>query len=228
MRPFAIFSVLMFTAALSAQEQPTTLPANYAVQFENAWVKVTAVRYGPLETVAPHAHTPNPSAYVYLNDGPPVRFRHIGGHNTVATRPMTKTGAFRIYRGLEEIHEVENTGNTPSEFLRVELKTQGQSPDTFRGKFERPPTPSSEPVVHVDHPQVRILRVWTRPGETLTIAAASEPVLLIALGEGGGLNPGQVRWIAPSSDATVQNMATHALDFLRFDLRTQPIATDPN
>ena len=226
MRPVGILGALVFAARLSAQERPTTLPANYGVQFENAWVKVTSVRYGPLEKVAPHAHTPNPSAYVYLNDGPPVRFRHIGGHNTVATRPATKTGAFRIYRGLEEIHEVENTGATPSEFLRVELKTQGKSPDPFRGKFERPATPSSDPVVHVDHPQVRISRVWAQPGVKLTITAASEPVLLIALAAGGGLTPGQARWIPASSDASVQNTTQDAIDFLRFDLRTQPMATD--
>ena len=44
------------------------------------------VRYEPMQKLAGHAHTPNPSAYVYLNDGPPVRFTHIGGKGTVATR----------------------------------------------------------------------------------------------------------------------------------------------
>jgi hypothetical protein len=224
MRPLTVLGVLAFGVALSAQG-PSGLPANYTVQFENAWVKVTSVRYGPLEKVGPHAHTPNPSAYVYLNDGPPVTFRHIGGHNAVATRAATKAGTFRIYRGLEEIHEVENTGNAPSEFLRVELKTQGQSPDTFRGKFERTLAPSAEPVVHVDHPQVRISRVWARPGEKVAIAASSEPVLMIALGNGAGFDAGQVRWIAASSEAAIQNTTATALDFLRFDFKTQPTAT---
>jgi hypothetical protein len=225
MRWLSVLSVLALGAVMSAQEQASSLPANYKVQFENAWVKVTSVLYGPLEKVSPHAHTPNPSAYVYLNDGPPVTFRHIGGHDAVATRPATKAGALRIYRGLEEIHEAENKGNTPSEFLRVELKTQGQSPDTFRGKFERPASPSPAPLVHVDHPHVRISRVWARPGETLTVAASSEPALVIALGAGAGFNPGQVRWIPASSDTTIQNTLGDALDFLRFDFKTPPTGT---
>jgi hypothetical protein len=225
MRSLAVLSVLALGVVMSAQEQGSPLPANYKVQFENAWVKVTSVRYEPLEKVAPHAHTPNPSAYVYLNDGPPVSFRHIGGHNAVATRPATKAGAFRIYRGLEEIHEVESKGNAPSEFLRVELKTQGQSPDTFRGKFERPQSPSAEPVVHVDHPQVKISRFWARAGEKVAIAAALEPALVIALSQGADLHRGQVRWLAASGAATIQNAGSEVLDFLRFDFRTSPTAT---
>jgi hypothetical protein len=222
MRPLAVLSVLALGAVMSAQEQPSPLPANYDVQFENAWVKVTSVRYGPLEKVAPHAHTPNPSAYVYLNDGPPVKFRHIGGKGVVATRPATKAGAFRVYRGLEEIHEVENTSETPSEFLRVELKTQGQSPDTFRGKFERPQAPSAEPIVHVDHPQVRISRVWARPDEQVTIAASSEPALLIALSPGAGFAAGQARWLPASKEVSLRNTSAEAIDFLRFAFRTLP------
>ena len=107
------------------------LPSNYQLQFENAWVRVTAVRYAPFEKVAAHSHTPYPSAYVYLNDGPPVIFKHVGGKGMAATRAATKAGAFRVYKGLEEIHEVENTGNAPSEFLRVELKTAPMEPGSF-------------------------------------------------------------------------------------------------
>jgi hypothetical protein len=225
MRSLSLVAVLTAGAVLAAQDNPSSLPSNYSVQFENAWVKVTAVRYGPLEKLAGHAHTPNPSAYVYLNDGPPVRFRHIGGHNAVATRPATKAGAFRVYRGLVEVHEVENTGESASEFLRVELKTQAIEPDAFRGKFERPAVAATDPVVHVDHPQVRISRVWVRPGEQVSIAAPAAPALVIALGHGGGFTAGQSRWVAPSTDISVVNTAANAIDFLRFDFRTPPSGT---
>ena len=104
-------SLVMSGAGIGAQ---AALPPNYKVQFENAWVRVTGVRYAPLEKVAPHSHTPYPSAYVYLNDGPPVIFKHAGEKGTAATRAATKTGTFRVYKGLEEIHEVENTGNAAS------------------------------------------------------------------------------------------------------------------
>lgn len=152
MRAMCVVAALMIAVGVSAQEATVTLSRNYALQFENAWVKVTAVRYGANEKLPGHAHTPNPSAYVYLNDGGPVIFRHAGG--SAATRAATKAGAFRVYRGLVEVHEVENTSSVPSEFLRVELKTEGRDPATFRGKFERPATPGAEPVTHLDHPQV--------------------------------------------------------------------------
>ena len=225
MRFSSLVAVLIAGAVLSAQEGPSALPSNYTVQLENAWVKVTAVRYGPQERIPGHAHTPNPSAYVYLNDGPPVRFRHIGGHNTVATRPATKAGAFRVYRGLVEVHEVENTGESASEFLRVELKTQPADPEAFRGKFERPAIVTAGPVVHVDHPQVRISRIWVQPHEQLTIAATSTPALVIPLGNSPGFAAGQSRWIPPASDIEVRNTGASAIDFLRFDFRTAPTGT---
>jgi hypothetical protein len=200
------------------------LPSNYTLQFENAWVRVTEVRYGPLEKVGPHSHTPYPSAYVYLNDGPPVIFRHVGGKAVAATRAATKAGAFRVYKGLEEIHEAENTGNAPSEFLRVELKTAPMQPGRFFGKFERS-APAADAVVHFDHPQVRISRVWVSPGQSMDIAATGEPVLLIALVKGAGLDAGESKWIEPSARARLTNASGAPIDLLRFDFKTRPVET---
>jgi hypothetical protein len=219
MRYVALLAVLA-CAGVSAQEGPVTLPANYKVQFENAWVKVTAVRYEPLQKLPAHRHTPNPSAYVYLNDGPPVKFRHVGGHNVVATRAATKAGAFRVYRGLEEVHEVENTGDSPSEFLRVEVKTAVLDPETFRGKFERPSTPAA--VVHLDHPQLRISRVGVKPGETVSLAASGEPALLIALQDGPSFPRGQEQWLDAGKSVELKNPMPQPIDFLRFDFKTRP------
>ena len=89
MRMIGFVFVVMFGGTVVAQEGATTLPNNYKVQFENAWVKVTSVRYEPMEKLGPHTHTPNPSAYVYLNDGPPVVFKHVGGKGMAATRAAT-------------------------------------------------------------------------------------------------------------------------------------------
>jgi hypothetical protein len=213
---------LAFGGIVWGQEGVTTLPANYRLQFENEWVKVTSVRYEPMQKLAPHTHTPNPSAYVYLNDGPPVIFRHIGGKGTAATRPATKAGAFRVYRGLVEVHEVENTGNAPSEFLRVEFKTAAKEPGSFWGKFERPAAPSVTPAVQFDHAQLKISRLWLQPGQELEVAAAQEPALVIALGAADGLKPGQVRWIAASSATRLKGAGNAAVDFLRVDFKTGP------
>ena len=202
-----------------------SLPSNYRVQFENAWVRVTEVRYAPNETVAPHSHTPYPSAYVYLNDGPPVTFKHVGGKGMAATRAATKAGAFRVYKGLEEIHEVQNTGNAASEFLRVEFKNAPAEPATFFGKFERPATPSTNTVVHFNHAQVRISRVWIAPGQSIDVTAASEPILMIALAPGTGLATGEAKWLDASSRAQFKNTSAASIDLLRVDFKTRPVET---
>ena len=222
MRTMCAVVVVAMMAVVSAQEGIVTLPRNYQLQFENAWVKVTSVRYGPHEKLSGHTHTANPSAYVYLNDGGPVVFRHVGG--SAATRAATKAGAFRIYRGLDEVHEVENTSAVPSEFLRVELKTEGRDPVAFRGKFERPAAPGDDAVVHVDHPQVRISRLWVHAGQRLSITTAAEPALVIALAPIAGAKAGHAWWVGPGGATELANTSsTAAVDLLRFDFRTRPV-----
>jgi hypothetical protein len=213
----AAFSMVI---GLVAESQPVPLPSNYQVRFENAWVKVTAVRYEPREKIAGHAHTPNASAYVYLNDGPPVIFKHVGGKP--ATRPATKAGAFRVYRGLEEVHEVENTGDVASEFLRIEMKTTTADQAMFWGKQERPAAASAEPVVQFNHAQVRISRLWVLPNQEVLLTAATQPALLVALAAGTGLTVGETRWLDTATSVRLKNAATAPVDLLRFDLRTRP------
>lgn len=225
MRMMRVVFVVMFGGIVAAQEGATTLPNNYKVQFENAWVKVTSVRYEPMQKLAPHTHTPNPSAYVYLNDGTPVVFKHVGGKGMAATRAATKAGAFRVYKGLEEVHEVENTGNEPSEFLRVEMKTAALQPASFVGKFERPVSPSAEPVVHFNHPQLSISRIWINPNQELEISATAQPVLLVSLDRGLDLARGQSRWLEPSEKTRLKNSSTSPIDVLRFELKTKPQQT---
>jgi hypothetical protein len=218
----ALVVVVGMSAVASGQEGAATLPKNYRVQFENAWVKVTAVRYEPMQKLPGHAHTPNPAAYVYLNDGPPVIFRHVGG--SAATRAATTAGTVRVYRGLEEVHEVENTGNAPSEFLRVELKTAGLSPETLRGKFARPAN-MTEPVTHLEHPQIRLTRLWVPASGSLALGTSPQPALIIALASAGDVKAGQERWVPASTDVTLHNPAKAPIDFLRFDFKTAPTAT---
>ena len=219
MKPIATVMALLVGGSVVAQEGIATLPRNYTLQFENAWVKVTAVRYGPHEKLPGHTHTPNAAAYVYLNDGPPVIFSHDGGKP--ATRPATKAGAFRLYRGLQEVHAVENTGSAPSEFLRIELKTEGREPGSFWGKFERG-APAVEPVVHFNHAQLRVSRIWIRPGETLSVVTDADPALVIALASAPGIRPGSEWWVGSSGSARLANTSTTAIDVLRFDFRTPP------
>jgi hypothetical protein len=222
--------------ALAAQDPLTALPDSYAKQFENEWVRVVRVRYAPHAKLPAHAHNALPAAYVYLNDGGPVLFKHIGTSYGAATRPATKAGSFRIFRGIEEIHEVENPSDLPSDFLRVEFKTDPKDVRTLKGRYYRPAAPHGQNVEHLqfENDQVRITHVICAPGRSIRIAAAtSEPSLLIAfqaaqLRAGDKdltMRPGQERWIHAGSTTTLDNVGSQSSEFLRFDFKTQPIAS---
>jgi hypothetical protein len=232
-----LYGVALMLAAvtLSAQDAAKTLPESYVTQLENEWVAVTRVRYAPQAKLPPHAHTALPSAYVYLNDGGPVIFRHIGATYGAATRPATKAGSFRVYRGIDEIHEVENTSSLASEFLRVELKTDPKELSTLKGKFlrEMPPDGESVEKVQFENAQVRITRIVAASGHSIRLStAANEPALLIALraatlrGSAGtttAMSLGQERWLAAGAVGTTVNAGTEPSEFLRFDFKTRPI-----
>src|ERR1700741_4793246 len=140
----ALAIVCLIGTDVVAQDPLKALPQAYKLQFENDWVKVTRVHYGPHERLPAHQHTQTGSAYVYLNDSGPVVFKHIGLAYGAVTRPATKAGSFRLYRGLTEIHEVENLSEKPSDFLRVEFKTEPINDKSLQGRFYREAYPAGE------------------------------------------------------------------------------------
>ena len=230
------FALTVSIATPAAQDPLTVLPDSYWKQFENEWVRVVRVRYGPRAKLPAHAHNALPAAYVYLNDSGPVVFKHIGASYGAATRPATRAGSFRVFRGLEEIHEVENTSELPSDFLRVEFKTDPRDVQKLKGRYFRPAAPHGENVEHVqfENAQVRITHVICAPGRSVRFAAAaSEPSLLIAFhaaqlradGSDVSMGPGQERWLPAGSAVTFDNVGPHASDLLRFDFKTHPIAS---
>lgn len=222
-----------------AQDPLKTLPQAYKLQFENDWVKVTRVHYAPNEKLPPHQHTQTASAYVYLNDSGPVVFKHIGLAYGAVTRPATKAGSFRLYQGLKEIHEVENLSGLPSEFLRVELKTEPLNEKTLRGRFYREASPAGENFqkVQFENEQIRISRLVCAPGKSLEFSTnATEPALLVALipanfkvDEGKRktgalrLEMGQTRWIAAGQQQRFENAGNAPAELLRFDFKTKPL-----
>jgi hypothetical protein len=193
-----------------------SLPSAYTLQFENEWVRVTRVRYEPFEKLPAHGHTTFPSAYVYLSDSGPVIFRHTTGKRFAATRPAVKAGSFRVFRSVEELHEVENTSELASDFLRVEFKTEPKELETLRGRYHREAVaPGESPTkVQFENAQVRITRVTLALGTPLSITAA-EPALLIHL---SGPRPGREQWLSRGQTATFDGEA----EFLRFDFKTDP------
>ena len=234
---FTAVTVILAMGGLAARDAVTTLPDSYSTQFENEWVRVVRVYYAPHAKLPAHTHNALPAAYVYLSDGGPVLFKHIGTSYGAATRPATKAGGFRVFRGIDEVHEVENTSELPSEFLRVEFKTDPKDVKTLKGRFfrETPADGQNHEQVQFENDQVRITRVIGGSGHSVRLAAApSEPSLLIALqaatlrdasGSDASVRVGQERWIPANTVTTFANVGSQASEFLRFDFKTTPVAT---
>jgi hypothetical protein len=113
-------TLLLLALQTSAQ---TTLPPNYNTILENQAFRIIRVHYGPHEKVPVHDHPDTPTVYVYLNNSGPIRIIHEEKDGTQSTlvRPPTHTGAFRVSPGMVERHSIENPGDLPADFLRVEL-----------------------------------------------------------------------------------------------------------
>jgi hypothetical protein len=230
---------LLFTLAASAQDPLKVAPQAYKLEFENEWVKVMRVHYGPHEKIPAHDHTERAAAYVYLNDGGPVIFKHIGLAYGAVTRPATKAGSFGLYKALKEVHEVENTSDLPSDFLRVEFKTRMVDEKTLRGRFHREPWPAGENYqkTQFEDEQIRVTRLVCAPGKSLDVpAGASGPSLLITLSparlsmiEPKGKDPklnlglGQMGWQPAGKQASLESPGGAPAELLLFEFKTGPV-----
>ena len=237
-----VIAVCLLVGTSLAQDPFKVAPQAYKLQFENEWVKITRVRYAPKEKIPAHEHTKTASAYVYLNDSGPVVFKHIDKSYGAVTRPPTKAGSFRLYRGLQELHEVENQSDLPSEFLRVEFKTQPENEKSLFGRYYREAYPAGENFqkVQFENEQVRITRLVCAAGRKLDFSAsATQPSLLIALSpadlkmSGGAgkarkvkLDMGQGNWVGLNQPAQLENTGSTPAEMLRFDFKTKPLSKE--
>ena len=243
MKIFGLAAILcLLTMNAVGQDPLKILPNAYKLEFENEWVKVVRVHYAPHEKLAAHEHTPTASAYVYLNDGGPVVFNHIDKYYGAVTRPATKAGSFRIYKGLQELHEVENLSDLPSDFLRVEFKTEPLNEPSLKGRYFREDYVAGENFqkVQFENEQIRITRLVCAPRKKLQLSAGpAEPALLISLSpakltarrsRGSAvqvkLGVGQTRWIAINQQEELENTADAAAEMLRFDFKTKPLSKE--
>jgi hypothetical protein len=221
------------------QDPEQVAPQAYRREFENEWVRVTRVRYAPRERLAPHDHPGLPTVYVYLSDSGPVRFVHAGEEEFTLTRPAVKTGGFRLSRGNRgERHSVESLSDTPSHFLRIELKTQFFDLKNFIGRYPPKPYPRSRSSqeMRVENPQVRVLRLVCAPRRRCDDSGPRNyPALLVAIrparlqttGRGADaktllMEAGDTRWLQPGETLNAENTAERPAEFLRIDLKTRP------
>ena len=124
---------MLLTAAAACpaagQNAYETAPRNYRLEFENESVRISRAIFAPGDKLAVHDHPGNPTVFVYLTDGGPIRFTHVEPAFT-AERPTVKEGAIRYHTGAKEIHIVEYMGDAPSQYLRIELKTERPEKET--------------------------------------------------------------------------------------------------
>jgi hypothetical protein len=240
-RALLLAAVFLSCAVAAFSQDPLKVaPEAYKLQFENEWVKVTRVHYGPRARVPLHDHSRRPAAYVYLNDSGPINFSHAGWEHPVLTRPATKAGSFRLSptTAVGETHEVENPSDTPSDFLRIEFKTRATDRKSLRGRFypARYPAGRYFRKVLFENGQLRVTRLACPPRRSLTVAThSSEPALLVILsparprparpeGDAGRetLEAGQTIWLGGGGRRQIENTDDAPLELLRFDFRTGP------
>jgi hypothetical protein len=178
-------TLLMCLAATPLLAQPdglTMLPAAYRNQFENEWVRVVRVHIAGNANLPTHSHPPGLMLHVYLNDADPIQFDH-GGPPGLVTRPPVKARSYRIGRATPEAHSTLNTSAAPSDYMRIELKTQGN--DSPRRRVAAPPLGTENAsVVEVDGVQVRATRITIGAGQTTDVAAGAMPSIVIAVTDG--------------------------------------------
>jgi len=238
---FLAIVLLLATPAL-AQDPVKVAPQAYKLDFENDWVKVLRVHYAAKEKIPEHDHPATAAAFVYLNDGGPVIFKHIGLSYGAITRPATKARGFRLWYAVKETHEVENTGDTPSDFVRIEFKTEPVNAKSLRGKFQPEEYPQDENFQKVlfENEQIRATRLAVAPHKKLAVStAATEPALLVALTPANfklkngkakplklSLDAGKTRWVETGAVIEFENIGDAPAELLRFDLKTKPLSAD--
>jgi hypothetical protein len=198
---------------LLAQAPLQLLPKNYTLLYENYTLRILHVLYNRHQKLPTHNHSDRPTIYEFT-----------------ITRQPEKAGTFRISPGRLEKHTVENLGDIPSEFLRIELK---QIPLGFqRNSFRSPKifdlsraalsTEFSSPAFQIE----RIVSV----GEPSAIPPDPSPALLIAFSEAtveiaGSPHPlqsGKVLWIPPGAPSRINYKDARSAYILRILLPQQP------
>jgi hypothetical protein len=200
--------VVSAVAAVGVLQDPIkSLPDAYKVQFENDYVRIVRVHYAAGAKLPDHTHAAGTTIYVYLNDSDGVVFKHSGNNNRSVTRPPVTAGAIRVATGPEEHHTAENPASSPSDFLRIWLKTEHPGARSTR----RIPPSESE----FSNKQLRITRIALAEHDEQTITA-KEPALLIEWPSGDEI------WLDAGTSRPIANHDARTLNLIRIDFLTKP------
>jgi len=196
--------------AAMAQSAPLPLPKNYKTTFQNSDIIVMRVHYGPHEFIPMHDHTAFPTVYVYLSNSGEVRIDHEGPNVPSVKRPPTHLGAFRISPGVPERHSVTSLSDTPSDFLRVELK--GIPADDLKKVFrgDAPTDPAAQGTrIEFQDSALRVERTTCPTTAVCPLPPVDARSIIVAFNESHveirgadhHLQPGDVMWVPKSPNA---------------------------
>ncbi len=209
--------ILLSTAHLLSQDPYQVAADHYHLVFENPWVRATRVTYAPQDTAPVHNHPPNPvTIYVYVTDGGVLEFKHMTGFRSpgvVIDRPAVKAGAIRVSHGQPETHSVKYLGDQPTEYARIELRTEAL--DVPIRDVRLPPytfaKPSDEEKQY-ENGQFRIMRVLCAGGEKCPESEhPGDPAVVVIL---SGVRRGQILW-SPQRQ-------TGPMELVRIELKSDP------
>lgn len=200
---------------ISAQDPTKTLPEAYKVQLDNSHVRVVRVHYAAGAKLPEHEHPAGTTVYVYLNDSEGVVFAHSGRSNRAVTRPAVKARSVRIASGPEEHHTAENPAATPSDFLRIWLKTEAEAGPRLMRRIPPAELPAGATGGSTDfvNKQLRLTRhIIADRTQSGIKTSPGQPALLVSLPSG------DTQWI----DGGKEIVLTGPGEYLQIDLRTAP------
>lgn len=217
---FLLF-LLCVPICISGQDPYVVAGDHYHLLLENEWVRATRVTYGPHETAPVHEHPPTPtSIYIYVTDGGEFRFKHMTGFKVsgyTITRPAVKAGAIRFAHAAPETHSVEYLGDAPTEYVRIELRTE---PVNVPLRDVRIPPRAMDPAKSAvenefENDQIRILRVVCAAGEKCPASQNPDDPAIVTVMKGP--DRGAVRWSPVREKGPLEDV--------RVELKTEPVAS---
>jgi peptidoglycan-N-acetylglucosamine deacetylase len=208
----------------AAEDPYRVAPGNYHFVFENEWTRATRVTLSPHDQLPVHEHPPTPTTvYVYVTDGGPIRFNHVTGDNVAGmnvVRPPVLAGGIRFAHGAPETHTVEYLGDAPTEYARIELRTEPI--DRPVRDVRLPPQPAdlskSPRSVRFENGQVRIIHLTCAAGQACPASEhVADPAVVVTL---SGPHRGEIEW-SPAS-------ARGPLEQMRIELKSKPVNVPQN
>ncbi len=202
-------ALLFFGATYTgiAQNPYAVCPRNYRLELENDWVRVSRAMFAPGDKLPVHDHPARPAVFVYLTDGGPIRFTHIQPEFT-AERPAVREGGIRFHTGAKETHVVEYLGDAPSEYLRIELKTERPEKKSQHVRI------AADDLRPFENSQIRVSRFLCESKREC--APLEYPGLVVRL------NERSVSWYEAGS--AIKNESDEMSRQIRIELKTSPLA----